>query len=79
MSQSLKVWCAQSCRGGLHFKTKDIIKDDAWHYFQLRRNPTAFKNRRGLALQQIFRWIFLNSWVGELMKPQINASYESSA
>lgn len=70
---------------GLHFKSKDIIKDDAWHYFQLRRNPTAFKNRRGLALQQIFRWVFLNSWVGELMKPpavlppQIDAAYESTA
>lgn len=84
-SESLKVWCARSRRGGLHFKSEDIIKDDAWHYFQLRQNPTAFKNRRGLALQQIFGWIFLNRWVGELMKPpaalppQINASYESSA
>lgn len=30
---------------------------------------TAFRNRRSLALQQIFLWIFLNWWLGELMKP----------
>lgn len=60
------------------------MKDDAGHYFQLRRKSTAIKNQPDLTLQQIFDWIFLNSWLGELMKPpavlppQTNASYEST-